>query len=292
MPASIVHSSLAILLVVSTTASSLAAQDSQPDAHPPRIASGVTVGSLRYDGGRTEDAASVVIAIRPARGWSATIEPTFARATEPSGSGNGTASTSGLTDVPVSLAWAHPFGGLLAGSVELSFGATLPVGDTATGFGTGALGTSYGVGGDISPSENVTLYAGAGHALSSVAAQSALNGGGSGWGDVGASYQAGSHVSLLADFSTDLGAVDSSYGRGRSVAAGLSYTVAGPFALNIETSHGISGATPRWSAIIGIGTAFGSLDGARSLRTAFGGGRHGLSKSGSASSISRGRGRP
>lgn len=281
MPASIARPALTILLVVSTTASALAAQDTQPDAHLPRVASGVTVGSLRYDGGRTEDALSAVIVVRPARGWSATIEPTFARATEQSGTGNASVSTTGLTDVPVSLGWQHPFGGLLAGSVELSLGATLPVGDTASGFGTGTLGTSYGIGGDISPSENVTLFAGAGHALSSVAAQAALNGGSNGWGDVGGSYQAGSRLSLLADFSTDLGAVDSTTGRGRSIAAGLSYNVAGPFALNVETSHGISGATPRWSAIIGIGTAFGSLDGARSLRNAFGGGRHGLKKSGS-----------
>ena len=262
------------------------------DAHLPRVASGLTVGSLRYAGGRTEDAASAVIVVRPARGFSATIEPTFARASEPSGTGGGaTISTTGLTDVPMALAWEHPFGGLLAGSIELSLGATLPLGDTATGFGTGTLGTSWGVGGDISPSEQLTLFASAGHAMTSVAAQSALDGGGGGWGDVGASYQLGGRVALLAGFSTDLGAVDTSYGRGRSVSAGLSYTVAGPFAVNFETSHGISGATPQWSAVIGIGTAFGSLDGARALRTAFGGGRHGL-KSGVASAVSRGRGRP
>ena len=292
MPMPTVRSSIALFAVVAACASSLAEQDTLADTHVPRVASGLTVGSLRYDGGRTEDAASAVIVVRPARGFSATIEPTFARASEPSGTGGGTTvSTTGLTDVPMALAWEHPFGGLLAGSVELSLGATLPVGNAATGFGTGTLGTSWGVGGDISPSEHLTLFASAGHAMTSVAAQSALNGGGGGWGDVGASYELGNRVALLAGFSTDLGAVDTSYGRGRSMSAGLSYTVAGPIAINVETSHGISGATPQWSAVVGIGTAFGSLDGARALRTAFGGGRQGL-KSGGAATVSRGRGRP
>jgi hypothetical protein len=292
MPSSIARSSIAALLLVVAASSSLAAQEAESDQPAPRVASGITVGSLRYSGGRTEDAASVVVALRPVHAWLVTIEPTFARATEISGSGSASMSTSGLTDVPLAISWEHPFGGMLAGDLELTFGATLPLGNTSTGFGTGTLGTSYGAGGDISPTERLTLFASAGHALTSVAAQSALNGGGGGWGDVGGSYQLDRRFALLAGFSTDLGAVDTTYGRGRSVSTGLSYTVAGPFALNIETSRGISGATPRWSAVIGIGTAFGSLDGARALRTAFGGGRHGLAKSGSATAGSRGRGRP
>ena len=41
-------------------------------------------------------------------------------------------------------------------------------------------------------------------------------------------------------------------------------------------------------AVIGVGTAFGSPDDARALRTAFGGARHGLKKSGSSSGRGRG----
>jgi hypothetical protein len=278
--------STALAVVFCAGAHTLAAQDMTG----PRIMSGVTAGGLRYAGGRTEDAASALLKLRLPHGWAISMEPTFARATEPAATGGGSVSNSGLTDIPVGLAFEHAFGGLLEPSLELALGATLPVGDTLTGFGTGTLGSSIGIGGGISPLENLGLYASAGHTLSSFAAQSALNGGGSGWGDIGASYQAGERVSVLAGFSTDLGAVDTTFGRGRSVSAGLSYNVAGPFALNIQTSRGISGATPQWSAVIGIGTAFGSLDGARELRTAFGGGRHGMKKAGSSSS-SFGRGR-
>lgn len=290
MPSHIARPALSTALAVAFCAGAhtLAAQG----ASGPHIMSGVTAGGLRYAGGRTEEAASALLKLQLPRGWAISMEPTFARATEPAATGNGSVSSSGLTDIPVGLAFEHAFGGLLEPSLEFALGATLPVGDTLTGFGTGTLGSSFGVGAGISPLENLGLFASVGHTLTSFAAQSALNGGGSGWGDLGASYQAGERVSVLAGFSTDLGAVDTTLGRGRSVSAGLSYNVAGPFALNIQTSRGISGATPQWSAVIGIGTAFGSLDGARELRTAFGGGRHGLKKSGSGSSSSSfGRGR-
>jgi hypothetical protein len=278
----------AIITVTGASAATLGAQ-SRPDtsaelspAHS-RVESGMTAGSLRYRGGRAEEAASALIRLRLSHAWSASIEPTVAHATEPA-----TASVTGLTDMPVAVEFEHTFAGLLAPTFDLSFGATLPVGSTTTGFGTGMLGTSFDLGAGLSPLEKLSVYATAGHALSSVAAQSAFNGGASGWGDVGTAFQATERVSLNGGYSTDLGAVDSTYGRGRSVSAGLSYAVAGPFALNLETSRGLSGATPEWSAVIGIGSAFGSLDGARALRTAFGGGRHGLKKSGSSSGRGRG----
>ena len=277
----IARSVTAVAVALCASASLLVAQDAaDASQHHAHLTSGITAGSLRYAGGRTEDALSAVLQLRLPRGFSASIEPTWARASEPAGTGSASLTSSGLTDIPVGLAYEHAFGGLLGPTFELALGATLPVGDTASGFGTGTLGSSIGIGGGITPTENLGLYASAGHTLSSVAAQSAFNGGGSGWGDIGASYQFNDRVSLLGGFSTDLGAVDTTLGRGRSLSAGMSYNVAGPWALNIQTSRGLSGATPEWSAVIGIGTAFGSLDGARELRSAFGGGRHGLKKSG------------
>lgn len=289
----VARSATALAVVLCASASTLVAQGAADgDHHAVHVASGITAGSLRYAGGRTEDALSAVLQLRMPRGFSLSIEPTVARASEPAGTGNSSLTNTGLTDIPVGLSWERGFGGMLTPTLELALGATIPVGDTATGFGTGTLGSSIGIGGGITPTENLGLYASAGHTLSSFAAQSAFNGGGSGWGDIGASYQVGERVSVLGGFSTDLGAVDTTLGRGRSLSAGMSYNVAGPWALNIQTSRGISGATPQWSAVIGIGTAFGSLDGARELRSAFGGGRHGLKKSGiGGSAASGGRGR-
>ena len=285
----------AFTLVACASASTLAAQspaDTTADATTAhsRVESGMTAGSLRYSGGRAEEAASALVRLRLSHAWSLSIEPTVAHATQPATGTVASANITGLTDIPVSLEVEHAFAGLLGPTFDFSLGGTLPVGRTSTGFGTGVFGASFDVGVGLSPTDKVSISASVGHALSSVAAQSAFNGGASGWGDMGATLQATDRVSLLAGYSSDLGAVDSSYGRGRSVSAGISYAVAGPFALNFETSRGLSGATPEWSAVIGIGTAFGSLDGARALRSAFGGGRHGLNKSGSSSG--RGRGHP
>ena len=275
---------LAVAFTVASSASALALAAQSGDGgatHGPRIATGVTVGSLRYAGGRTEDAASALLKFRLSQGWSASVEPTFARATEPAAGLYAASSNSGLTDLPLSLEYERGFAGRFTPSIGLSFAATLPVGNAATGFGTGTVGTALGLGAGIAASDNLGVYASAGRTLSSVAAQSAFNGGASGWGDLAANYQMGARVSLLAGYSTDLGAADSTYGRGSSASAGIAYALAGPFSLNVETSHGLSGATPQWSAVIGIGTAFGSLDGARQLRSAFGGGRHGLKQNGS-----------
>ena len=287
-----VLAALSLLLVASTASAQGVAKDSSGESSPPpRLASGLTAGSLRYTGGRAEEAASAVLKVRLSHGLFASIEPTVARATEPAAGVYPAASNTGLTDIPVALEFERELGGLLSPTLGLSLGATLPVGNTATGFGTGVVGTSIDVGGGVSPTEELSLYAGAGKTLSNVTAQSAFNGGASGWADLGVTFQTTDRLALLGGFATDLGAIDTAYGRGRSLSAGVSYALAGPLALNIQTSHGLGGATPRWSAVVGIGTAFGALEGARELRNAFGGGRHGLSKKGSGSSSSgRGRG--
>ena len=70
--------------------------------------------------------------------------------------------------------------------------------------------------------------------------------------------------------------------------------------LNLSASHGVSGVAPQWSLALGVGTAFPYLShlGGRSmsetLQGTFGGGTHGLPKSGGttgSTATTRGRGR-
>ena len=181
---------------------------------------------------------------------------------------------------------------------------SLPVGDTATGFGAGKVGYSASAGFGFSPASSVWIHLGAGKSLTDVAMQSAFSNG-SGWGDASAGVSVTDRFGLNGGYSTDLGAVDSTVGHSRSLNGGFSYVVRGPTTLNVSASHGVSGLAPKWSLAIGFGSAFPYLNhvGAGSplgtLSDAFGGGTHGLgggtvgSGTGTGGpSNGRGRGRP
>ena len=183
-----------------------------------------------------------------------------------------------------------------------SLGVTLPVGDTASGLGSGEVGYSASGGIGFAPAEGVWVHAGAGRSLSRFSVQSAFSSG-SGWGDVSAGTSISKHVEASVGFSSDLGAVDSTLGRSRSLEGGMSFGIGRAGTLNLSASHGISGVAPQWSFALGVGTAFpylsrvggGSTN--ATLQQTFGGGTHGLGKGGGTTTgtttgtSGRGRGR-
>ena len=61
---------------------------------------------------------------------------------------------------------------------------------------------------------------------------------------------------LRAAFGADLGSGDSTQGLSRVIGAGAVYQIAGPLALTLDASHGLTTASPRWVVSIGLGTAF------------------------------------
>ena len=212
--------------------------------------------------------------------------PTSVRASEPAVSLTGPASTrSGLTDLPLEATVSHGFGGALSPSVAASFGVTLPIGDTASGLGSGELGTSVSGGIGFSPAERVWVHLGAGRSLTRFSVQSAFSSG-TGWGDASAGYSLTDRLSVSGGYSSDLGAVDSTLGRSTSIEGGMSVVLRGSTTFNANASHGVGGSAPRWSIALGFGTAFpylnhlGTHSSAESLQAAFGGGTHGLPNSG------------
>jgi hypothetical protein len=105
---------------------------------------------------------------------------------------------------------------------------------------------------------------------------------GTGWGDASAGVAITDRVSVSAGYSSDLGAADSSLGRSTSFEGGASLGVGRAGTVNLTASHGLTGAAPRWSIALGVGTAFPYLNhlGGSSpndmLQQSFGGGPHGL----------------
>ena len=247
---------------------------------------GIAGGALNYDAGRNEQALGAVMRWVPVSWLALSATPTSVRATEAGSATLPSRTRSGLTDIPLDATLSHSFAGVTWNpSMAGTLGVTLPVGDTASGLGSGEMGYSASGGVGFSPVEGVWVHASAGRSLSRFSVQSAFSSG-SGWGDVSAGTTLSKHVEASVGISSDLGAVDSTLGRSRSIQGGMSFGVGRAGTLNLSASHGISGVAPQWSFALGVGTAFpylshvggGSTN--ATLQQAFGGGTHGLKKGG------------
>jgi len=287
----VVRRALSVLLFAASpvTAQSASKQHAAPAATHDSVAThqfpllfGVAGGALSYEGGRQEQALGAVVRWVATPWLSLAATPTMTRVREPSSVTAGALQTSsGPVDLPIDATLSYGFHAPWSPGVALGIGVSLPVGDTATGFGAGRAGYSGSAAFGFSPSERVWVHLGAGRSLTDVSMQSAFTSG-SGWGDASAGLSVTDRFSLNGGYSTDLGAVDSTTGHSTSLNAGFSFDVKGPTTLNLNASHGLGGLAPRWSFALGLGTAFPYLNhlGAGSpidqLRETFAGGTHGL----------------
>ena len=260
----------------------------EPDEPPPAITSGLSFGGLSYDGGRSERATSAVLRWHALPWLSLGITPTFAQSSEPSVTNPlQTTRKIGLTDLPVEISADHGFDARLSPSLSLGIGVTAPVGDTATGFGSGVWGASVTLGGGLALSDKLGVHASAGRSLTDFSIQSSYNGTSSEFGDAGMSFQANDTWSMSLGVDGDIGQADTTYGRAASLSGGVSMTVPYLNSVSLNASRGISGATPTWSFALGFGTDFASVgsvsltSAASRLRRTFGGGTHGLVTKGS-----------
>lgn len=287
--------------VPSRDTTSAETDDEDRDAET-RFQFGLAGGALHYAGGRSEQATGAVLRWVPVAWLAFSATPTSVRASEPAVSATVPATTrSGLTDIPLEATLSRGFGGTMSPSLAASLGVTLPVGDTASGLGSGEIGYSVSGGFGFSPGERTWVHLGAGRSLTRFSVQSAFSSG-TGWGDASAGYSLTDRLSVSSGYSSDLGAVDSTLGRSTSIEGGLSAVVHGNTTLNLNASHGVGGSAPRWSVALGIGTAFpylnhlGAHSAAEALQSAFGGGTHGIANNGNGNGATktnpgRGRGR-
>jgi len=301
----------ALIIVASPLAAQSAKQEHPPaapaarrdeeEAKPFPLQVGVAAGALSYEGGREEQALGAVARWVATPWLSLSATPTMVHVKEPSTlTGGAFDGRSGIVDLPLEATLQHGFKGPGSPGVAFALGVSLPLGDSATGFGAGRVGYSASGGLGFSPSSRIWVYLGAGRSLTDVAMQSAFSSG-SGWGDASAGVSVTDRFGVSGGFSTDLGGVDSTVGHSRAINGGFSYVVRGPTTINLNASRGVSGIAPRWSLAVGFGTAFPYLShlGAGplgALGDTFGGGTHGLdggtgSGGGGGPPSGRGRGR-
>jgi hypothetical protein len=245
---------LAILLPLVAVRAQSAGDDSSSASL--RFTTGVTAGALHFPDGRTQQGASAVVRWHPASGVSLGVTPSFTHLIQP-GALRGASST-GLSDLPVELTLDRTLDVPMSPTVGASLVATLPVGDTASGLGSGSFGSSASLGIGLSPAEKLSLHVGAGRPLSDFAVDGALGGTNSTWGEAEASYQLSDRLEgtfgVDADFSADSGVAPA-----RTFVGGLAFAVKGPLTLTLNAGRGVSGDAARWSVSLGLGTDFASL---------------------------------
>lgn len=260
--------------------------DESDDRSSWRLRTGASAGTLRYEGGRTESAAAVLLKLALGEQLSMAVTPTFAHVSFPGSTGSAAGNISGLTDIPIGIGVQHSFGGRFDPDIGFSAAATIPVGDTAKGLGSGSIGSSFDVSAGFSLIPGMGVSAGVGHSFSDFSVRSALNGTAAGWGDVGVWGDVTDRLSLDAGYDRDIGSVDTVFGRSSSITAGMSYALFNQTNLAISAGRGLTGPSPLWSVSLGFGTAIPSIGGGfhnavDQLTGAFGGGNHGLAKKGS-----------
>ena len=224
---------------------------------PPRFTVGVSTGTMEFSDQRVQQGVTGVIRYHAFSGIAVATSPTFARVAFPSSLGGG--SVSGLTDLPVEMTADHSFDVPGSPTAGLSLGVSLPVGNKADGFGSGAVGANVGAGIGVSPIDALSFHVGAGKPLNDYSLYSALGTSSSAWGDIETSYQLLEHLEMTLGIDGDIASADS-LGPSRAVAASLALNVAGPYTVTLSGGHGISGVAARWTFALGFGTDFAGLE--------------------------------
>lgn len=218
---------------------------SRTDEAPPQFSTGVTAGAMRFTGGRSEQALSLLLQFRPVSWLSFSAAPGFGRTTF------GTLSSNGLTDMPLAsaaqysastLPWSPAFTGFLS--------TVLSTGQSGSTLGIGRTSFAAGAGLTVSPAPHTYLSADASRPVTS--------GTGNGSADAWISRSLG-RVTPSLGYSAEIGSADSAATLARSIASGVAFSIAYPLTLAIDGSHGLSAGAPKWAVSISLGTAFSGI---------------------------------
>lgn len=250
----ILHSTFATFVLVSSVrvaecqsgpASRADSSVVQTDDGPPRFSTGVTVGSMSFTSGLSEQALSVLMQFRPVSWLSFSAAPGFGRTTY------GTSSSKGLTDIPLfSTAQYSP--------ASLPWSPTI-TGSLSTGLSTGQAGSTLGIGRSsvaaggalsVSPIRHTYLYGGASKPITTASGNASA--------DFGLSRSFGG-VTPSFGYSAEIGRADSAATLARSLAGGVAFSIADPITLAIDGSHGLTPGAPKWTFSVSLGTAYAGI---------------------------------
>ena len=239
--------SFALLLGQAPSTTTAASQGSDDESRQtvPSFATGVSVGTMRFSSGRSQTAVSTALQYSPNSWLTLSATPGFGRTTL------GRASSSGLTDLPLSAGVSHSMSDLpWSPSIFGSLFSEVALSDSASGVGTGRSTVGASAALSAWPTSQLNLSVGGSRPLSSF--------GGNGSIDLESAYSLGK-VTPSIGLSSEVGQADSGATLARSIAGGVAFALAGPLTLTLDGSHGLTTGAPTWTFSVGLGTAYAGL---------------------------------
>ena len=211
----------------------------------PRFLTGVTAGAMSFSGGRSEQAVSALLEYRPLSWLSLSATPGFGRTTL------GSSSSTGPTDIPLASAVRYSPGNVQwSPTIVGSLSSVISTGQTGSALGIGRSALFAATGVSVSPVQHTYLSADVSDPLTSAS--------GNGSADVWLSRSLG-FATPSVGYSAEIGTADSAATLARSIAGGISFSVAGPLSLAIDGGHGLTSGAPRWTLSVSFGTAYGGI---------------------------------
>lgn len=241
-------------VTTAATAVLLAASTSAGTAQSSIVSYGVTAAAFGWEDGHQEQALGAVIQLTPTHWLALGASPTLLRVTSLDGN-NG---HFGVTDLPVFAGVVHTFTAPWRPTIGVAGVASLPTGDASQGLGRGQSLVSAQGALAISPLSAITLRAGSSRLLrmgDSIPHGIPTT---SVFGDV--VLLAGAHTNMSVGYAQELrGDAPATYDPARAINAAVVHSLFGPVVLGLSAGRTLSGAGPRWSFALGIGTAFAGL---------------------------------
>lgn len=220
------------------------------------VSGGIAAGALVINDVQREQALRGILQLRVAPWLSLSTSPVYLRAQ--TDSAGVTYTSRGFGDLSVAagtgISFAHAPG---SPDAWASLEATLPTGSTSCGLGSGTTSYSLDAGGGLSVSDgwyaSFSVYA----PMSGESGQSRLSAPHASSLTGGVSYQASERLILSSTLAWDVGAADTTQSLSRILGGELNIKLAGPLAIQLEGSRGLTSSSPRWGLALGLGTAFG-----------------------------------
>jgi len=247
-----------------------------PAAAQTSAATGMSLGVVKLTDQRSEQALTGVLQVQAGPWLSLSAVPSVLHVSDLV-SGR-SLSSNGAGDLPVAAAVSHAFPTPGAPVLGAALTVVLPTGNAACGLGSGETSLGLDVGAAASPDPQLHLSADASHSLGGLSAQSSLSAPHATSLRAEAGYDVSPRWRAGVSLGVDVGQADSTQPLSRMLGAGATHRLAGPLALTLDGSVGLTSASPKWSLSLGLGTAFagtspvGLTSPLRRLKTTFAGG--------------------
>lgn len=214
------------------------------------LAAGVTAGAAKLTDQRSEQAFSGVLQLQTMPWLSLSASPSYVHVSD------GSVSSNGLGDLPLSAAATHTFASAAAPTIAAALTIVLPTGNAACGLGSGSTSAGLDIGAGISPQSDLHLSADASRSVSNVSSQSTLSAPKATSILLGAGYDVSSAWRADVSVGFDVGQSDTTQALSRVLGGGLTRRLNGTLALTFDGSVGLTSGSPKWVLSVGLGSVF------------------------------------